>query len=92
MKWYWKIYRIGGSYKTVVDIIGGYYPFQSLDKEYGKNPFIFVGFDGTFGGSWTASPTDLYYKTHEFKGSVGLKEIRKKKFEKIERNERNEIF
>jgi len=85
MKWYWRIYKINGSFKTAADIIGVGY--ASLDINHANNSSVFVGFDGTRHGAWSSSTSDYCYRPeYEFKGNVGLKETRKQKFEKLKKD------
>ena len=89
MKWYWKIYKINGSFKIAVDdVCGEHHKYSEyLDSEYYKYSSVFVAFDGTRHGVWYSSPTDYSYRTdYEFKGNVGLKEIRKQKFDKLKKD------
>lgn len=90
MKWFWRIHRVNGSFDFAIKEIGGC-PFKNLDSEFNCE-FAYLCFDGETMGSWTCSSDlingnrylEIVEKGYEFKGNVGIKELRKQKIQKIQ--------
>ena len=88
IKWYWKVYKINGSYQFALDEIGC--PMstkKNIDTDFRLCEFLYARFDGSVGGTWTLTnyiDEDFFPEDFEFKGSVGIKQIRKQKLQKIQ--------
>lgn len=89
IKWYWRVYKINGSYQSALDEIGC--PMttkRNIDRDFRLCEFIYAWFDGSIGGSWILSnyvdERELKIEDYEFKGNIGIKQIRKQKIQKIQ--------
>ena len=83
IRWYWKVYKINGSFRKSLEKIGC--SFKNEDTIYSDYQFIYAWFDGTREGRWFTSNVirgDFHY--YEYKGVISIKEIRKQKIEKIQ--------
>ena len=77
MKWFWRIYKINGSFDLAIKEIGGC-PFKNLDRDFNFVQFAYLCFNGESVGSWSCSSEllnggrylELINKGYEFKEIV----------------------
>ena len=89
MKWFWRIHKVNGSFDFALKEIGGC-PFKNLDRDFEQSAYL--RFNDERMGEWSCSSEladgsvylELIGKGFEFKGNVGIKELRKQKIQKIQ--------
>lgn len=94
IKWYWKIYQNNNNFTESLKVIGCNVVTHEILNAMSHFSFVYIRFDDSkwiLGssnsfrqGHWTISNTKRHITDdYEFKGEVGLKEIRQKKLNKI---------